>query len=104
MHGTFIRKASAWKKSTECSVHRVPLIYDPIVGTLLFMVGDPRPVAFPARVERCPTCYPSIEALMRFCVADFSRNMKAASDGTTPKVEKLVVLWKDGKRDEYRII
>lgn len=35
MHGTFVHKASAWRKSTECSVHHVPLIFDPIVGTLL---------------------------------------------------------------------
>ena len=101
MHGTFVHRASAWQKSTECSVHGIPLIFDPIVGTLLYKVGDPQPLAFPAKVERCPECYPTIEALMKFCVADFIRNMKAVSGSSTPKIEKMVVLWKDGKRDEY---
>lgn len=103
MHGTFVHKASEWKKSTECSAHRVPLIFDPVVGTLLYKAGDPQPLAFPAKVERCPKCYPTVEALMRFCVADFIRNLKTVSGASTPKIEKMVVLWKDGKRDEYPI-
>jgi hypothetical protein len=103
MHGTFVRRASQWKKSTECSIHHVPLIFDPIVGTLLYMVGDPQPVALPAKVERCPQCYPTIEALMRFCVADFAKNMRMADPDGTAKIEKLAVIWKDGRRDEYPV-
>ena len=103
MHGTFVGRASEWRNSYECSIHHVPLIFDPIIGTLIYLVGDPNPRSLPSKVERCPKCYPTVDDLMKFCMKDFNRNWKASSDPSTPKIEKLVVLWKDGKRNEYPI-
>lgn len=104
MHGTFIGKASEWKKSRECSVHHVPIIHEPIVGTLVYKVGDPVPLAVPAVAERCPICYPTIEAMMKMCVANLVQQLVATGRSVLFKVEKFVIVWADGRCDEHRLM
>jgi len=102
MHGTFITNQKHETPRT-CTVHGDLLVHDPIVGTLIYTVGDPHPLSFPAVVDRCPTCYPTVEALMKMAVPDFMKKLASTSPNMTRIVEKLVVLWKDGRRDEYPI-
>jgi hypothetical protein len=102
MHGTFLANQK-YKAPRICTVHGDLLVHDPIAGTLIYTVGDPTPLSLPAVVDRCPTCYPTVEALMKMAVPDFVKNLASASPGMVRVVEKLVVLWKDGRRDEYPI-
>jgi len=102
MHGTFITKAGQFKRDAECSVHHVPLINEPIVGTLIYKAGDPTPLAFPAYGQRCPKCYPTLEGMMRMCLKSFIQQFVAAG-GSSFRIEKFVVLWKDGRKEEYRV-
>lgn len=104
MHGTFVTKAGKFKRDAECSVHHVPLINEPIVGTLIYKVGDPTPLAFPAYGQRCPKCYPTLERMMRMCLKSFVQSLVAADRRAIFRVEKLVVLWKDGRKEEYKIL
>jgi hypothetical protein len=101
MHGTFLHRQGSFKRTEKCSVHGDPIICDPIVGTLLYVAGQAEPHVFPAVAERCPTCHPTIEGMMRFCVAAFMKNMKAT--GAPVRIEKIAILWKDGHRDEHVI-
>ncbi len=100
MHGTFLT-TSSFKRKNECSVHHVPLIREPIVGTLLYKVGDPEPLAFPANGDRCPKCYPTVQAMMKMCVQSFVQQIVSVDRKAAFKLDKMVVLWKDGRREEY---
>jgi hypothetical protein len=102
MHGTFLSN-QRYKAPETCSIHGDPLVHDPIVETLLYKAGDPEPLSLQAVVDRCPTCYPTVEALMKMCVPNFMRKLAAVTKGAAFKAEKMVIVWKDGRRNEYRI-
>lgn len=102
MHGTFLT-TSRFKRETECSVHHIPLIREAIIGVLLYKVDDPEPLSFPANGDRCPKCYPTVEAMMRMCVNSFVQQIVSTDRKAFFKLDKMIVLRKDGQREEYRL-
>lgn len=101
MHGTYLTPKSDWKPDKECPRHHVPNIHDPVVGGLVYKVGDPVPMVIPIFSQRCPVCYPTREAMLNMCVKSFVRQW--ALTNRSSRLDRLVIVWKDGRKNEYQI-
>jgi len=88
--------------SGRCSVHKIPLVHDRVRLIEIWMVGDTAPVTMEADFNRCPSCSPKVETFAIQSARDFARKIATSSRHAPPKVERIAIVWEDGRREEHK--
>lgn len=88
--GAFLTNHLGGTGKTRCDVHGAELLIGEIVGITLVR-PDGAEFSFPSTCERCPMCYATLDAMIRFCC----KNILGKLGPGARHVERFVLRLKD---------